>query len=54
MLIKNTSNFIERTKINPIKYKELHKTMFDSIEEYLKHVYPDYECSGIKIIVHKK
>lgn len=54
MEIKQTSKYIERNKISPIKYKQLHATMFESIEEYMKNVYPDYECSGIKIVAHKK
>jgi len=45
---------IEPKIIHPIKYAKIHKAMFDAVQEYASQLYPDYEVTGIKIIVDKK
>ena len=52
--IKQTSKFIEPKHINALKYMKLHGAMFEAIEAYMKEVYPDYDCSAIKIVVKRK
>ena len=54
MEIKNTSKHVEPKHINAIRYTQLHKAMFEAIENYMNEVYPDWDFNGIKILADRK
>lgn len=49
-----TKTNVKPKVIHPIKYTKIHKAMFDAVQQYADELYPDYEVTGIKIIVDKK
>lgn len=49
-----TKSNVKPKVIHPIKYSKIHKAMFDAVQQYADELYPEYEVTGIKIIVDKK